>query len=172
LNGVEENIKRAMKRVEAGDPAAMYNLGVKHYHKGDYNSAFEYLANAAELGHVNANFYLATMYAKGEGVEKDKDKELYHWEKAAIGGHPDARFNLGWIELKNGRTERAVKHFIIAAKLGCEGESMEMLWVAFKDGLITKDDLEATLRAHHSAVDATKSPQREAAAAAQRERAA
>jgi TPR repeat protein len=93
---------------------------------------------------------------------------VYYYEKAAIRGHPTARFSLGTHEGKNGRGDRAVKHMVIAAKLGCE-ESMRMLWVAFKDDVspdefITKENLEATLRAHQAAVDAMKSPKREEAA--------
>jgi hypothetical protein len=38
-------------------------------------------------------------------------------EEAAIGGNPFARHNLALIEMKNGRPERAVKHYIIAANL-------------------------------------------------------
>ena len=85
-------------------------------------------------------------------------------EKAAIDGHPGARYALAHMEWRDGRTERSVRHFIIAAKLGCE-LSMKALWGAFKDGNITKEDLDATLRAHKAALDATKSPQREAAKA-------
>jgi len=36
---------------------------------------------------------------------------------------------------------------------------------AFKEGYASKDDLAAALRAHQAAVDATKSPQRDAAEA-------
>eukprot|EP00985_Skeletonema_marinoi_P005849 scaffold2553_cov162-Skeletonema_marinoi.AAC.3 len=35
------------------------------------------------------------MYYEGQGVEKDKKKDVYHLEQAAIGGHPNARHNLG-----------------------------------------------------------------------------
>ena len=77
-------------------------------------------------------------------------------EEAAIGGCVDARHNLGCHEAKNGRMERAVKHFIIAANMG-EEESMNVLWKYHAWGLVKKDDLTATLRAHHAAVDATKS---------------
>jgi len=34
---------------------------------------------------------------------------------------------------------------------------------AFRNGLVSKDDLAAALRAHQAAVDATKSPQRDIA---------
>ena len=40
---------------------------------------------------------------------------------------------------------------------------MKALWGAFSDGYITKEDLEATLRAHKAAIDEMKSPEREAA---------
>ena len=120
------------------------------------------MTKSAELGDEEAHFNLYAMYANGEGVEKDKDKEVYHLEKAAIGGHPDARFNLAVIERKNLRTERAVKHFIIAAKLG-EEASMKELWKHYSDGNITKEDLEATLRTHKAAIDAAKSSQRDEA---------
>ena len=83
------------------------------------------------------------------------------WKEAAIAGHPLARYNLGDCELLNNNLnfERAVKHWIIAAKQGFE-ESIEMLMKAFRDGFISKEVLTATLRAHQTAVDATKSPQR------------
>jgi TPR repeat protein len=102
------------------------------------------------------------MYYYGEGVEKDEEKVIHHWEKAAIGGNPQARQMLACYEGKNGNIERAVKHFMIAAKLGYE-ESMKSLWLEFKDGNITKDVLEDTLRSHKAAIDATKSEQRDLA---------
>ncbi len=104
------------------------------------------------------------MYLEGHGVEKDKKKEVYHLEKAAIGGHPIARFNLGCFEGRNGNIERAVKHWIIAASQG-EDDSLGNLRIIYQEGLISKDDLAAAIRAHQAAIDATKSPQRDAAAA-------
>lgn len=58
--------------------------------------------------------------------------------------------------------DRAVKHFIIAAKIG-HINSMKKLWRRYAHGDINKEDLEATLRTHQAAIDAMKSPQREAA---------
>jgi TPR repeat protein len=113
----EENQKRTMKRIKANDPAALSQMGSKCCVEGDYDSAFEYLTKAAELGNADAHFQLGNMYYEGEGVEKDEEKELFHLEKAAIGGHPLARHNLGCHEAKNGIIERAVKHFTIAPSL-------------------------------------------------------
>ena len=90
---------------------------------------------------------------------------MHHAEKAAIGGQPDARYNLAIAEEKRGRMSRAVKHFIIAAKLGDDG-SLEAVKDRCKAGFVSKDDFAAALRGHKAAVDATKSPQREEAAKA------
>jgi tetratricopeptide (TPR) repeat protein len=158
-SGEAATTKRMMKRIKANDPAAMCVMGTRRYHEGDYHTAFEYLTKAAELGDPEAHYQLGVMYGKGFGVAKDKEKAVYHWEKAAIGGHPDARHNLAVTEKANGNIKRAVKHYIIAAKLGFEA-SMKGLWEAFKDGQITKENLEATLRAHKAAIDETKSSQR------------
>eukprot|EP00984_Skeletonema_dohrnii_P015077 scaffold6456_cov98-Skeletonema_dohrnii-CCMP3373.AAC.3 len=151
-----------MKRAEANDPAAMRQWAREQYDKGDYSSSFEWYIKAAALGNVDAHAELAYLYRKGQGVEQDEKKEIHHFEKAAIGGHPGARHNLGCREGVNGNIERSMKHFIIAATQGSD-ESIKVLMNAFKRGLVKKEDLAAALRAHQAVVDETKSPQREAA---------
>ena len=42
---------------------------------------------------------------------------------------------------------------------------MATKWGVYKEGYITKEELEATLRTHQAAIDALKSPEREAAVA-------
>ena len=158
----EECIKRVMKRVKANDPAALSQMGTARLGEGDWDTAFEYLTKAAELGDANAHYQLSVMYRKGEGVEEEVEKSVYHLEKAAIGGHPYARQNLGVTEEMNGDAERALKHYIIAANLGFEN-SMKTLWNHYSLGNITKENLEVTLRTHKAALDEMKSPEREAA---------
>lgn len=134
------------------------------------------------MGDVEAHLRLAILYSEAycvEGVEKDEVKYIYHLEEAAIGGHPTARYMLGVEEMNNcyilstktietdtrldaNVIERAVNHFIIAATQGHD-DSMKKLMDAFRRGLVIKEDLATTLRAHKAAVDATKSPEREAA---------
>jgi hypothetical protein len=152
-----------MKRVKANDPVALYQMGVKkRCDEGDYKGAIEYLAKAAELGNIDAHYSLSVMYREEEGVAKDKKKEVYHLEEAAIGGHPHARFNLALEDSRNGSDDRAAKHLVIAAKLGLD-VALEGLKKGFMDGYASKEDYEAALRGHQSAVDATKSAQREEA---------
>ncbi len=156
--------KRRTERIEANDPVALSQMGMDLCDEGDYDSSFEYLTKASELGDSEAHFLLGMMYYEGEGVEKDDEKSNYHchWEKAAIGGHPIARYNLAGIDEENGNIERSVKHHIIAANLGYE-ESMKALWRNYSARNITKEDLEAALRTRKTAIDATISPRRKVA---------
>ena len=153
--------KLRMKRVKANDPHSLYLHGLEQYNKGYYSRAFEYLSKAAELGDAQAHFKLAMVYCLGHGVEKDEKKEIYHHEQAAIGGHPNARLFLGEHEYRKKNLDRAVKHWIIAATQG-DGYGIKMLMLGFKMGFVEKDDLDSAFRAHKVAVDATKSPQRQA----------
>jgi hypothetical protein len=158
----EENLRNLVERVKANDPNALLQMGVKCYNEGDYEGAFQYYTKAAELGDIDAHFNLSILYHKGEGLEKDEKKELYHLEEAAIGGHPIARYNLGVHEWNRGGDERAMKHCIIAAKLGHD-MALDRVKECFTNGIVSKEDFEAALRGHQAAVDATKSEQRDAA---------
>eukprot|EP00985_Skeletonema_marinoi_P001746 scaffold698_cov195-Skeletonema_marinoi.AAC.2 len=118
-------------------------MGARHYLEGDYGTAFEYLTKAAELDNAEA-----------------------HYQLGCHGGHAKARFQLACYEWINGRFDREVKHLIIAARLGCD-YSIENLRTSYVDGLVSKEEFATALRAHQAAVDATKSPLREAAAKAE-----
>ena len=155
--------KMRLKRVQANDPMALCHVGYEHQSKGDCIRAFEYYAKAAELGDAWAHHNLADLYREGLGVEQDEGKYIHHLEEAAIGGHPDARHNLGVHEWNNtDNDERAVKHFVMAAAQGHD-EAIKTLMDLYRDGEVEKEDLAAALRAHKTAIDATKSPQREEA---------
>ena len=158
----EEYEKRTQERIEANDPAALYNRGTKFYQSDDYDKALKYLTKAADLGDIEAHYRLGLMYEEGDCVDQDEEKSAYHYEKATIGGHPVARSALGCIEAKNGNTEIAAKHWIISANLGYE-PSMTALLTIYKEGFITKEEYGATLPTYQAAVDAMKSAQRDAA---------
>jgi tetratricopeptide (TPR) repeat protein len=164
----EEIDQNLTKRVKANDPVALNHLGKTHYHEGDYEGAFQYYTKAAKLGNIEAHWNLAGLYGEGQGVEKVEKKAVYHLEEAAIGGHPSARHNLGNHEFRNGRIDRAVKHWIIAANLGCD-EALDAVKKSFQRGDVSKEEYASSLRGHQAAVDATKSTQREEAEIAKRE---
>ena len=155
-----------MKRVKVNDPAAIRGKGIQCYEQLDYVSAFAYLTRAADaVDDADAHDQLGNMYSKGKGVEKDTNKAVYHWEQAAIRGHPISRYNLAVLDMFNGRFERATKHWLISACIGHD-PSLERLKFGYMRGYVEKDDFATALRGHQSALDAAKSPQREAADAA------
>ena len=158
---VDPNLK-VMKRIEANDPRAMYEMGLVRRREGNYGEAFQLFTKAAKLGDARAQFKLSVMYGDGDGVEKDEKKEIYYLEEAAIGGHPGARYNLSRYEMSRYRKVRSVKHLMIAANLGHD-QSLQTLKELYKRGSVSKEDFATALRAHKAAVDATKSPQRDAA---------
>jgi TPR repeat protein len=99
------------------------------------------ILKAAALGNADAHHNLSVMYNKGQGVEKDMKKYLHHMEEAAIGGHHVARFNLGCYEQRQSNYDRAIKHFIIAAKLGDDGTlALAELKQGFQMGIVSKED--------------------------------
>jgi len=158
------------KRAEANDPIGLFKMGDICCHRGEHERSIEYFTRAAGLGVAISHCVLANAYQNGQGVERDEKRAINHWEEAAIGGHPGARFNLGAIEEHNRRADgsqadRAVRHYIIAANLGHDG-SLEQLKKLYPLGLVSKDEFAATLRAHKDAVDETKSKQRDEAEAA------
>eukprot|EP00577_Skeletonema_sp_RCC1716_P020069 CAMPEP_0113420138 /NCGR_PEP_ID=MMETSP0013_2-20120614/27172_1 /TAXON_ID=2843 ORGANISM="Skeletonema costatum, Strain 1716" /NCGR_SAMPLE_ID=MMETSP0013_2 /ASSEMBLY_ACC=CAM_ASM_000158 /LENGTH=316 /DNA_ID=CAMNT_0000307605 /DNA_START=18 /DNA_END=968 /DNA_ORIENTATION=- /assembly_acc=CAM_ASM_000158 len=168
----KENQKNRKKRVAVKDPVALRELGGEHYGKGDYSGAVPYLTEAAAFGDMYAHYSLSIMYGEGKGVEKDDEMAWYHLEEAAIGGHHLARYNLAVRERENGRFDRAVKHFIIAANLGDDASIKQLrigyiFSLGYTEGKARKEDFASALRAHQAAVDGMKSPQREAAAKAE-----
>lgn len=168
INTFEDCVKLLTMRAEMNDPVALCLMGHQRYNEGEYDLAFEYWTKAAEAGDAKSQYRLSILYRHGLGVEKNEEKKLYYLEEAAIAGHLDARYNLGCCEAKrNGRVDRAVKHWIIAANLG-HVESMHVLKLFYKRGHVGKEDFASAHLAHQAAVNSTRSPHREASQAARK----
>ncbi len=68
---------------------------------------------------------------------------MYHLEEAAIAGHPEARYALGIEKWNNGDKESAVKHSLIAAKLGYDRavEAHYRVGILYGDGKGVEKDI-------------------------------
>ena len=75
----------------------VYGEAKTYYEQKKYEKAFPLFEQAAEQGHVGAQFYLARMYSNGESIEQDEEQSVFWLRKAAEQGHVDAQHNLGWI---------------------------------------------------------------------------
>jgi TPR repeat protein len=164
----EEIEQNTLERVKANDPVALYVMGASCHREGNYERAFEYWTKAVASGDIEAHYALSVVYDYGQGVEMDEIKQVYHLEKAAIGGHPQARYHLGCIDGRNGRYRRAMKHFIIASNLGYD-DALEEIKMYFSGGIVNEEDYPSALCGHQAAVDATKSAPRDEAEKARRE---
>lgn len=130
-----ERIERIKKRVEADDAIAIHTLGY-YYSDGDmgfpqdHGKAMELWLRAGDLGHATAYGNIASNYRRGQGVERDTKKSKYYAELAAMGGHVNARHNLGVLEAQAGNMERAMKHLMISAGAG-DDKSLEAIRRSF-----------------------------------------
>jgi TPR repeat protein len=129
------------KRIAVNDPFAIRGVAGRWWREGNFSECFKYMKQAAEGGDMEAHQQLGHMYFTGEGVEEDMKKAIYHFEEAAIGGHPIARLSLGVIEGDCGRHERQVKHFVIAANQGLD-DAMNSSSNVIKKAILAKMTLE------------------------------
>ena len=165
----KELVKQYKKRMEVDDAEAMSNLGCC-YSDGDYlvpqdhAKALELWHQAAELGNATSYCNIGYVYISGNGVERDEKKANHYWELAAMGGNVKARRNIGAKEASTGNTERALKHFMIAAGTGCT-DSLELIKQMFMNRHASKDDYANALRSYQTYLLEIKSPQRDQAAA-------
>ena len=162
-----QTVSMIQKRVNAGDPMAMWYLG-KDYADGDYGlakdvaRAVELYERAADLGVKKAHFTLGYLYDEGKDVEKDTAKAIRHYEAAAIKGGVLARHNLGIIEYNARNYDLALQHFLISAKLG-DQDSLDEVKEMFTNGLATRADYADALREYQHAVEEMSSPDRDEA---------
>ena len=164
----------AQKRVDAKDPQAIKFLG-DMYCRGvggveqNVPRALELWREAAELGLSEAHFNLGNRYmngkiSDGKGVTHHIAKGVRHWGMAAMKGNVEARCNLGYLELSNGNHERAIKHLLIAAKMG-DKVALDYVKKMFGGGLATKEQYAEALKGYQAANVEMKSPERDEAKA-------
>ena len=154
-------------RVKKNDPEAICFLGTKYKFgnlglRKDMRRAVELYTEAAELGSVDALYSLGFAYDRGEGVRQDKAKAAEFYKKAAMQGHVESRYNLGVIEANSGNHDRAMKHFLISAKMGLK-ESVETIKKLFMRGIATKGQYAQALREYQDSAEVMRSHDRDEA---------
>ena len=155
-------------RVAKKDPCAISNLA-EQYAQGtvglqnDVRKAVELWREAAALGSVGSLYNLGISYRNGKGIQEDKTKGLQFYNKAAMKGHVLSRYNLGGLEGQKGNYDRAVRHFLISAKMG-HTDSLEMVKKMYIDRRATKEQYADARKGYQEAVEETKSHDRDEAA--------
>ncbi|EJK53134.1 hypothetical protein THAOC_27487 [Thalassiosira oceanica] len=164
-----DNLASVRVRVAKKDPEAIALLGYDYCHgrlglQKDVRKAVELWTEAAELGSIGALHDLGDVYRLGNGVKQDMVKAAEFYEKAAMQGCPLYRHKIGCFEGQKGNHDRAVRHFLISAKMGYK-ESVEKIKNMFMVGLATKEQYAEALKGYQDAVEDMKSHDRDEASA-------
>ena len=103
-------------------PEELFNLGCDESKKENKAKAFKLWKQAADKGHVNAQFIVGFCYSNGYGVEKDPVKTFAYYKQAADNGDADAQVKVGTCYKNRDGTKQhftnAFKYFKLAATNG------------------------------------------------------
>ena len=162
-----DEVAMIQARVEKNDPVATSLLGEKYYFgklglQKDMRRAVGLWTEAAELGSIQALYELGVAHYEGRGVLEDNAKAVEFYKKAAMQGHVEGRYNLGCCEAEKGNYNRAVRHFLITAKMG-HMNAVETIKRMFMFGIATKEQYTEALRGYQDAMEEMKSHDRDEA---------
>ncbi len=129
--------------VRAGDPVALHDQALEMIQSGDKARAVQMLKEAASRGLVMAEYRLAKLYERGEGVPRDMAAARAWTEKAAIGGNRLAMHDLAVFYAEGDAGPQsyaaAVEWFRAASDLGLV-DSQYNLAVLYEQGLGLSED--------------------------------
>ena len=129
--------------VRAGDPVALHDQALEMIQTGDKARAVQMLKEAASRGLVMAEYRLAKLYERGEGVPRDMAAARSWTEKAAIGGNRLAMHDLAVFYAEGDAGPQsyaaAVEWFRAASDLGLV-DSQYNLAVLYEQGLGLSED--------------------------------
>ncbi len=92
FKSLRESFEKNPQEVKRGKDS--FNISEHLSKGGDLPRAEWWLEKAAEQGYASAQYNLAVMYSKGEGVAQDKPQAIKWYEKAAEQGYASAQYNL------------------------------------------------------------------------------
>jgi localization factor PodJL len=129
--------------VRAGDPVALHDSALELLASGEKAKAVQMLKEAASRGLVMAEYRLAKLYERGEGVPRDMAASRAWTEKAAIGGNRLAMHDLAVFYAEGDAGPQsyaaAVEWFRTASDLGLV-DSQYNLAVLYEQGLGLSQD--------------------------------
>lgn len=141
-----EDLDMLENAARRGDRDAQFRIGTHFLNDGldgGAATAARWFAKAAEQGHIEAEFMLASLYERGAGVTKDEAKALALYRKAAAAGHVRAMHNLGVLLSAHGTPQdyrEAASWFERAAMAGL-ADSQYNLALLYERGLGLDQDL-------------------------------
>ena len=157
-------IKALKKLMKKNEPQAFMRMAAR-YESGEGliqsdTKSLEMFICAAELGYALAYGNIGLYYQEGTAVERDMSKALEFHKVAAKKGNVHAHRHMASFYGGNNNIQHCIKHLKVSASAG-DQESMDDLMAAYKDKLLSKDDLAQILRAFQASLNETKSKDRD-----------
>ena len=124
-----------------------FEKGLRAAQSGDFATALREWMPLAERGDADAQYNVAQMYSKGDGVIQDDRQAVKWWLKAAKQNHTSAQYNIG-VMYAEGRGiiqdyKEALKMFSKAAEKG-DANAQSYLGVMYVKGhAVLQDDVYA-----------------------------
>lgn len=119
----------------------------------ELNIAFNYLNKAVNLGNIVAINKIGLFYMNGlYPVEKNIDKAILFFKKAAEQEYPYAYNNLGMICEKNNNMQKAFTYYEKSASLG-ESWALNRIGEFYRKGIYVKKDMEKAFNYYNKAID-------------------
>ena len=161
----KETLKRFWERIdEYNDPTAMNELG-SIYLEGKYGlsknltKAEELFKRSYDLGNPTAAQRLFELY-NHHIPDADKVLMMKYLEEGARRGSAHSNYNLARFACLDSNRGEEKRRLMMVARCGHD-EAMGNLMVCYRQGLLSKEDLATTLRAHKAANDQGRSEPRE-----------
>jgi hypothetical protein len=93
--GVDADVEEArdwyQRSARQGEPRAMFSLGRMAYAAGSFVAALAWFERASEHDHVRSRYWMAKLYWRGDGVERDRPKAMTLFQQASARRDPEAR---------------------------------------------------------------------------------
>ena len=86
-----------------------FDIAISFYKQRKFKEAFKIYLPLAESGNVGAQFNVAGMYGRGDGVSINRERAFSWYEKAALQGHDMSQYYLGMLYFQGEGTSRDVK---------------------------------------------------------------
>ncbi len=141
---VEEVVTAALAAPKILDQDRAYKAGMTHLVKGEFIEARPFLEKAVEGGHAEAAFNLASLYAKGDGVEQNYETAISYLQKASDAGYYPAMTNLGLLYAKGQGVKQnylRARSLWLKAAAGEHADAMHNLAVIYATGKGVEKDM-------------------------------
>ena len=157
IHNTTVNSSKRLKSLSSKKIESLLEKGRGAYMAGDFVTAKTFWLPLAELGNSEAQAWIGSLYANGDGVEVD-DSEAFEWYlKSASGGNVQAQSNVGAMyAMGNGvekNTKEAIHWFEQSADAGDPNAQFNLAVLLSNDNLEITKDIQRAVNLYRAAAE-------------------